>query len=190
MSALTVQDIAVHVRRRLGAPVAESLRYRPLVDEALKSLARCVARRDDFREFRKEIAVNCVAGIITIADGSVLFEMLAQSAQLVLNGSVAKAVPRYEDLTLKLPRDAYWFAVRNRKLYVADFPSGSLGTVAQTGTLEANCTLTLVEMPAAYDEELIAEVVRLAGGDARGAVVPPLEGDEGRGLNVSINDNH
>lgn len=44
MSALTNAEVAVLVRRRMGAPVSDRLRYVPLIDSALLLLAKDVAK--------------------------------------------------------------------------------------------------------------------------------------------------
>jgi hypothetical protein len=186
MSSLTREQIGIVARRRTGAPVSERPRYEALLDDALKSLARKVARRDDYTELRKQISVTCTGGVITLADDSVLYEVLAATGQLYLNNSPVKFVPRREDLNARLPADAYWGAVENRKVYVKDITTGSLGAANQTGTLDANYAPTLAQYPPNYDEELIDEVVRLATGRAEAAPARDLDGGKEEGLNVNF----
>lgn len=163
MSALTVDTIGVLVRRRVNAPVADRPRFETMVNDALASLAHKVAGREDFRELRTEIPVVTVAGKFEIADPSILIKSIPKTGLLILNGVICKAVERYEDLMVNRPKDVYWFVVRNRELHVANITTGALGVVAQNGTLEANYIPTLAQLPAAYDQELIDEVVELAG---------------------------
>lgn len=190
MSSLTREQIGVLARRRTGADESERPRFEALVDDALKSLARKVARRADFREFRKTVNVTSVSGVITLSDDTVLFETLAETGVLILNGVTVRWVARRADLTLKKPRDAYEASVAGRLIYVVDYPAGATGVVSQSGTLECSCVLTLVQMPGNYDEELIDEVVRLSGGKAEKSEVPALDGAaKGEGLNVSLDGN-
>lgn len=188
MSALTREEIGMVAAKRAGAPVSERSRFETMVDEALKSLARKVARRDDFEEMRKEIAVTAVAGVVTISDATLLLDTLQLTGVLILNGGRARWC-EYRDIELTLPKDSHYFAVRNRKLYVKEVTTGANGTCVHTGTLEANYTPTLSELPASYDNELIGEVVVLAGGRAEGSPAPGMHGGEGESLNVSIGDN-
>lgn len=187
MSSLTRADIGEVARQRAGAPVSERPRFEALVDDALKSLARKIARREDFEELRKEIAVTSVAGVITISDAAVLLDTLQLTGVLILNGARARWC-EYRDIELTLPKDTHYFAVRNRKLYVKEVTTGATGSCAHTGTLEANYTPTLSELPASYDKELIDEVVLLAGGRTEGSPAPAIGGGDSEGLNVNIGD--
>jgi hypothetical protein len=169
LSSLTVSEIAVHVRRRLGAKPADALRFQPLVAQALKSLAHKVSLRHDFEELQKEIAVTCTAGVVTLSDDSLLVDYSTLRRGTLLVGAVAaKPVRRYKALLATRDRSHYWYAVRNRKLYVADVTTGALGTAAGSGTLNCSYVPTLLELPPRYDEELIAEVVLIARGATGG----------------------
>lgn len=167
MSSLTREQIGIIARGRTGAPVSERPGYEKLVDDALKALARKVARRDDYKELRKEINVTVASGVITISDASVILETVAETGVLVLNGAVSQPKERYGQLELSQPKDTHYHALRNRKIYVREITTGGLGSCAHTGTLEANYTPTLSELPSVFDEELIDEVVALAAGGAQ-----------------------
>ena len=165
MSGFTSYEaIGIVARRRLNLPPSESLRFQPLVDQALLSLSRRVARRDDYAELRKEIAVTSTSGVITVSDTSILLEMVDKTGILILNGIEVKWFERYDDLRTTMPTDIYYAALRNRKIYVKDITTGSLGATNQSGTLDANYTPTLTELPQIYDEELLGEVIKLASG--------------------------
>lgn len=169
MSTLTTENIAVIARRRINVP--DSLRFQPLVSQALLSLARKVARRDDCSELRKEINVTSASGIITLSDTTLLIEMLDKTGVLVLNSVEAKWLGRYDDLRATLPKDVYYAALRNRKIYVKDVTTGLLGSASATGTLEANYAPTLSELPTNLEEDLLDEVVRIASGKTESTAV-------------------
>lgn len=50
MSALTVADISIKIRRRMNAPVSDRLRFAPLIDDALLLLSRESAKDRDRRQ--------------------------------------------------------------------------------------------------------------------------------------------
>lgn len=170
MSSLTREQVGIIARRRTGAPVAERPRYEALLDDALKALARRIAGRDDFTEGQKEAAVTVTSGVITVSDDTLLLDTLAPPrGVLLINGVIAKPVRNYKALLARRDRSHYWYAVQGRKIYVANVTTGALGAASATGTLTANYTFTLAQMPPRYDEELIQVVVELAGeGRAQG----------------------
>lgn len=169
MSSLTREQIGVIARRRTGAPVAERPRFEALVDDALKALARRIASREDFTEGQKEAAVSCVNGVITVSDDTLMLDTLAPPRGLLLiNNVLAKPVRNFKALKARRDRSHYWYALLGRKIHVANVGDGQTGTAGGggglAGTLTANYTFSLAQMPPRYDEELIAEVVMLAGG--------------------------
>lgn len=187
MSSLTSDNLAEIVRNRLNLAPNEVPRIKTLINDALKSLAYKVARRADFEAWRKEIAVTCTAGVITLADTSILVEVLLDTGELILNGKYAKAAPSFQELTLKMPTDVYRWSLRGpTKIYVTDLATGALGTVNQTGTVAFNATLTLSEMPDAYDEQLSTELMLIAAGKTEKPPAQPFEKDDS-GLNLNVN---
>jgi len=156
------EQVAVIARRRLGAPPEAVYALQPLVGQALSSLAHKVARSDNFVELRKEQAITCTAGVVTLTDTSLLLDMLDKTSTLILNGKEAKWVARFDDLRAKLPTDIYWAALRGRKILVKDIATGNLGTASVFGLLEASYSPKLSELPDALNEDLIDEVVRMA----------------------------
>lgn len=171
MSSLTVETISVIARRRLGTEASDSLRFEPLVAQALISLSRKVARRDDLHELRKEIDVNCVNGIITLTDIQILLEMLDKTGVLILNDQETQWKERYDDLRATLPKDTYYAALRNRQIHVKSITTGNLNDANVTGTLDASYTPSLNQLPPAYDEELLDEVVKLAKGGTQSSAL-------------------
>jgi len=189
LSSLSLEVIGETARNRLSLPPNEAPRLITMVPGALKSLALKVARRSDFETLRKEINVNCAAGVITLADATLLVQVLLETGELILDGKVAKAAPSYHDLTLKMPTDVYRWSLRApSKIYVTDLVTGALGTVNKAGTLTFNYTPTLAEMPDSLDKELLDEVVILGSGKVEKSPAQPF-GQEGQELNVSLNSN-
>lgn len=168
MSALSVAEIAVHVRRRLGLPPSAALRFQPLVAQALKSLARGIAVRDDYTEAQKDANASCVNGVIAVSDATLLLDTLAPPrGSLYIGGVIAKPA---RSLEATRDRSHYWYRLSGRTIEVADVGTGALGAAGGAGglaaVLTANYEFTLPEMPSRYDEELISEVERLARGGA------------------------
>lgn len=188
MSSLTLEVIAETARNRLNLPESDNPRLKTMVPNALKSLAIKIARRSDYQALRKEINVACAAGVITLADTSLLTEVLLETGELILNGSFVKWVPTYEDLTATLPADTYRASLRgSTKVYVTNLGTGALGAVTQNGTLAFNYTPTLDELPDAYDEQLIDEVVILGSGKVESSPAAAMQKDDGGGMNVNLN---
>lgn len=187
MSSLSLEVIGETARNRLGLPPNEAPRLITMVPGALKSLALKVAYRSDFETLRKEINVNCVAGVITLADATLLVQVLLETGELILDGKVAEAAPSFHDLTLKLPTDVYRWTLRgSTKIYVTDLITGALATVNKAGTLTANYIATLLELPDSLDKDLIDEVVILGSGKVEKSSAESFgQGDQG--LNVSLN---
>lgn len=187
MSSLSLADIGEIARNRLGLPPNEAPRLVTMVPGALKSLALKVARRSDYATLRKEIAVNCVAGVITLADATILVQVLLETGELILDGKVAKAAPSFHDLTLKMPTDVYRWSLRGpTKIYVTDLVTGALNAVNKAGTLTFNSIPTLAEMPDSLDKDLLDEVVILGSGKVEKSPAPTFgQGDQELSVNLN-----
>lgn len=158
-----------------------------MVPIALKSLALRVARRADFETMRKRIPVNCINGVIALADSTIIVQVLLETGVLILDGKVADSVPSYHDLTLKMVADVYhWSLLIPTEIHVTDLQTGTLGTVNKNGSLTANYVPTLAEMDSVYDEELTEEVMLHATGKAEESPAPTFTG-KNEGLSVNLN---
>lgn len=100
MSSLTAQDIGVKIRRRLGAPVSDRLRYHPLIDDALYRLvARKVAPA---KRLRPLLLTDPAAATVTLVDGA------ADLSALVASDRILVACLRYGRIT----HASYSYALR------------------------------------------------------------------------------
>lgn len=167
-------------------PASATVRCIPAVPIALKALAERVAYRSDYEAFRHDFDVTCTDGVIGSLDASIFLGVLLQTGELILEDLVAKTVPRDQDLYLVMPTDQYYWSLRGGEIIVKEITTGTLGTADGSGTLTANRYVSLPDLPVAYEEELVKEVVGLLSGQPQ-SPVPMLERED-KALNVRVND--
>ena len=185
---MTDKVLATKAHQRMiekGMPTIDIPVLGSFIPEALKQQSEAIAYSDDRAELQKDLAVNCINGVITLTDATLLLNLIPLTATLLINGILSKPKPRYEDLLLQLPKDNYYHALKGRKIIVKEITTGTMGTAGGAGlagVLSANYLATLSEMPDRYDPALVDLLIKVARDGMTGET---KKGD----LNVNLNPN-
>lgn len=169
MSSLTLDALAETARNRLNLPPNDVPRLKTLVNGALQSLANKVARRGDRALLVVEIDATPSGGKIDLSDSdfdAILIDTYRMEGAIRADGFVFQHASSFQKLQASMPRDEtyVWYSLRDRALVFRHPVTGALDTFATPVHLAGSRVPTLANMPDVYDDEIAAEVVKLAQG--------------------------